>query len=304
MTLSVVPVTESFAAEVADVDLSAPLDDATLAQVKAAFATYAVLIFPGQQLNEAQQIAFSRYFGPIEDNLLAYNKGQRFRVDPELIDISNLDPDNRIWAKDSRIRGLNIGNQLWHTDSSFKYLPALASLLYARAIPPVGGNTEFADLRAAWDALPPAQQERLEGLIAEHAFETSRRKTGFLDFTDAERERLPPVPQVLVRTIPESGRRSLYLASHAGRIYGLPDAEAVALLEELMAHATEARFCYEHRWRVGDLVMWDNRCTMHRGRPYDDQRYVRDMLRGTVSDVANTCEQVGIAPPRNAAVSV
>jgi len=219
------------------------------------------------------------------------------RLDPGFADISNLAPDGAIWAADSRQRMYKAGNRLWHTDSSFKFRPGLASLLYSRTVAPAGGRTEFADLRAAYDALPVAMKEKLQGLVAEHSIATSRRKSGFTGFSAGEARRLPPVPQVLVRKIPQSGRKSLYVASHAGRIFEMPDAEAGALLEELIAHATQRQFVYSHRWRARDLVMWDNRCTMHRGTDYDDLRFVRDMRRATVSDVANTCEQEGIAIP-------
>jgi alpha-ketoglutarate-dependent 2,4-dichlorophenoxyacetate dioxygenase len=190
-----------------------------------------------------------------------------------------------------------MANRMWHTDSSFRRLPARASLLYARAIPPVGGQTEYADMRAAYDALPDETKQRLRGLIAEHAIMYSRRKLGFSDFSEEETEALPPVPQVMVRRHPGSGRMGLYLASHAGRIFGMDDAEAEALLAHLIEHATQRQFVYSHRWRVHDLVMWDNRCTMHRGRPFDDLRWPRDMQRATTSDVAPTCEQEGIAVP-------
>jgi alpha-ketoglutarate-dependent 2,4-dichlorophenoxyacetate dioxygenase len=172
-----------------------------------------------------------------------------------------------------------LGNRLWHTDSSFKLLPARASLLYARSIPPVGGHTEFADERAAYDALPDETKRRLEGLVAEHSIFNSR----------------APVPQLLVRTIPESGRKSLYLASHAGRILGMSEHEGRTLIDELVAHSTQRQFVYTHRWRVYDLVIWDNRCTMHRGTDFDDLRWKRDMQRATVSNVANSCEQEGVA---------
>ncbi len=200
-----------------------------------------------------------------------------------------------MWGKDSRTRQFQLANRLWHTDSSFKRLPALASLLYARAIAPAGGHTEFADERAAYDALPEAMKRRLEGLVAEHSIFNSRGRLGFTNFSEEERQGLPPVPQVLVRVIPESGRRSLYLASHAGRVFGMPDAEGRALIDELIEHATQRQFVYTHRWRVGDLVMWDDRCTMHRGTAFDDLRFRRDVQRATVSDVANTCEQEGIS---------
>jgi len=190
---------------------------------------------------------------------------------------------------------LQLANRLWHTDSSFKYLPARASLLYALAIPPVGGHTEFADLRAAYDALSDDLKRRLEGLVAEHALAFSRARIGFSDFTEAERNKLPPVPQVMARTLPENGRKSLYIASHAGRIVGMPEAEGRALIEQLIAHAAQRQFVYTHRWRLHDLVMWDDRCTMHRGTEFDDLRWTRDVRRATVSDLANTCEQQGIA---------
>src|SRR5262245_21175728 len=197
-------------------------------------------------------------------------------------------------GKESRLRLFQLGNRLWNTDSSFKRLPARASLLYARSIPPVGGHTEFADERAAYDALPGEMKRRLDRLVAEHSIFNSRARLGFTNFSDDERRGMPPVPQVVVRTLPESGRKSLYLASHAGRIFGMPEHEGRALIDELIAHATQRQFVYTHRWRVNDLVMWDNRCTMHRGTEFDDLRWKRDVQRATVCDVANSCEQEGI----------
>jgi alpha-ketoglutarate-dependent 2,4-dichlorophenoxyacetate dioxygenase len=187
-----------------------------------------------------------------------------------------------------------LANRIWHTDSSFKHLPAYASMLYARSIPPVGGHTEFADERAAYDALPDDAKRRLDGLVAEHSIFNSRARLGYTNFSDEERRGLPQVPQVLVRTLADTGRKSLYLASHAGRIFGMGEAEGRALIDELVAHATQRQFVYTHRWRVNDLVIWDNRCTMHRGTEFDDLRWKRDVQRATVSDVANTCEQAGI----------
>jgi alpha-ketoglutarate-dependent 2,4-dichlorophenoxyacetate dioxygenase len=216
-------------------------------------------------------------------------------VRKEFADVSNLDPDNKVWGENSRRRMFELGNRLWHTDSSFKRLPARASLLYARSIPPIGGHTEFADERAAYKALPEDLKRRLQGLVAEHSIFNSRARLGFTEFSDEEREGMPPVPQALVRVIPESGRKSLYLASHAGRIFGMPEPEGRALIDELIAHATQRQFVYTHRWRVHDLVIWDDRCTMHRGSEFDDLRWKRDMQRATVSDIANSCEQEGIA---------
>lgn len=296
MAITVYPITPDFAAEVG-VDLAQPLEAEDVAAIKQAFRQYAVLIFPDQNLTEEQHIAFARHIGPIEPTIGAYRPDAKLRLRPDLVDISNLTHRGEIWGENSKVRGLNLGNRLWHTDSSFKYLPARASLLYARSIAPIGGHTEFADMRAAYDALPDDMKRKLEGLVAEHALAYSRAKTGFSNFSEAERKELPPVPQVMVRTIPENGRKSLYVASHIGRVLGMSDAEGHALVDELVAHATQRQFVYTHRWRLHDLVMWDDRCTMHRGTEFDDLRYTRDMHRATVSDIANTCEQEGVAIP-------
>jgi alpha-ketoglutarate-dependent 2,4-dichlorophenoxyacetate dioxygenase len=290
MAITICPVTLTFAAEIGDIDLSKPLAPSEISEVKDAFTKYAVLIFPDQHLSQDQHLDFAKYFGPLETTIALFRKDAKLRVRQEFADVSNLDPENQMWGKDSRQR-----NRLWHTDSSFKRLPARASLLYARTIPPIGGHTEFADERAAYDALPEETKRRIDALVAEHSIFNSRARLGFSNFSDEERQGLPPVPQVLVRTLPESGRRSLYLASHAGRIFGMPEPEGRALIEELVAHATQRQFVYTHRWRVHDLVIWDNRCTMHRGTDFDDLRWKRDMQRATVSDVANSCEQAGVA---------
>jgi len=305
MAITVCPVTESFAAEIGDADLSRPLDSADLAAIKQAFWDYAVLIFPDQEITDEQHLDFSRNFGPLETTLAALNTKSKLRIPDKLADVSNLDYQSAIWGEKSRSRRLQLANRLWHTDSSFKYLPARASLLYARSIPPVGGRTEFADLRAAYDALDDGLKRRLEGLVAEHALAFSRARIGFTDFTDAERKNLPPVPQVMSRTLPENGRKTLYIASHIGHIAGMADEEARALVDRFIAHATQHQFVYSHRWRVHDLVMWDDRCTMHRGTGFDDLRWIRDVRRATVSDVANTCEQQGIAvaPPGEGAAA-
>ena len=297
MGITISPITPDFAAEIGDVDLAQALDPATLEEIRQAFWKYGVLVFGGQKLTQAQHLAFSAHFGPHETSIGSYRTDEKQRVRPELADVSNLNGNDEVWGSDSRLRMFQLGNRLWHTDSSFKRVPGLASLLYARSIAPIGGHTEFADTRAAYDALPDATKARLEGLVAEHSIFTSRAKLGFTNFSEVERAAMPPVPQMLVRTIPESGRRALYLASHAGRILGMPDDEGRALLDELVEHATQRRFVYTHRWRVDDLVMWDNRCTMHRGTEFDDLRWRRDVQRSTVSDVANTCEQAGITLP-------
>jgi alpha-ketoglutarate-dependent 2,4-dichlorophenoxyacetate dioxygenase len=291
MAPAIYPITPGFAAEVGDVDLARPLSSEDEAAIKRAFWTYAVLVFPDQQLDADQHLAFARRFGSLEVALQVARTDERnLRLRPELVDPSNLDADDGITTKNSRLRMNQLANRLWHTDSSFRNVPAQASLLYSRTIAPVGGHTEFADLRAAWDALPAATQHRVESLVVEHWFMTSRAKVGFHDFTPEERADLPPVKQRLVRTIAESGRRSLYLASHAERVIGLDKHESCRLLTELNAHATQRQFVYTHRWRPYDLVVWDNRCTMHRGTEFDDLRWKRDIRRATVADIGNTCE--------------
>jgi alpha-ketoglutarate-dependent 2,4-dichlorophenoxyacetate dioxygenase len=294
MTITVYPVTPSFAAEIGDVDLSEQVAPADLQAIKEAFTQYAVLIFPDQLLSQDQHLDFARHFGPLETTIGVYRKDAPLRLRKEFADVSNLNHDNEVWGKESRLRLFQLGNRLWHTDSSFKRLPALASLLYARSIPPIGGHTEFADERAAYDALPEETKLRLNCLVAEHSIFNSRARLGFTNFSDEERREMPPVPQVVVRTIPESSRKSLYLASHAGRIFGMPENEGRALIDQLIGHATQRQFVYTHRWRLNDLIMWDNRCTMHRGTEFDDLRWKRDVQRATVSDIANSCEQEGI----------
>jgi alpha-ketoglutarate-dependent 2,4-dichlorophenoxyacetate dioxygenase len=294
MAITVAPVTPGFVAEIGDVDLSTPLEPADLAAIKEAFTAHAVLIFPDQQLSQDQHLDFARNFGPLETTIALFRKDAKLRVRKEFADVSNLGPDNKVWGENSRQRVFELGNRLWHTDSSFKRVPARASVLYARSIPPVGGHTEFADERAAYDALAEDMKRRLQGLVAEHSIFNSRARLGFTEFSDAEREGMPPVPQAVVRVIPESGRKSLYVASHAGRIFGMPEPEGRALIDQLIAHATLRQFVYTHRWRVHDLVIWDNRCTMHRGCAFDDLRYKRDMQRATASDIANSCEQEGL----------
>jgi len=295
MVLELTPLHPTLGAALRGVELTRPVLPDVFAEIDAAFARYGILVFPGQPVSDEQQLAFSRLFGPLEVN--PNYAGAKMRLRPDVADISNLDAEGRVLARDDRRNLFNIGNQLWHTDSSFKRVPAKCSLLSARELPssgPMGGGeTEFADLRAAWDALPEARKRQLEGLVVEHSIFRSRTEIGFADFNDEIFKELPPVPQALVRHHPASGRTSLYLASHASHIIGWPVEKGRALIEELIAFATQPQFVHQHRWTVGDLVMWDNRCTMHRGRPYDDTQR-RVLHRTTVSDVANTLEQEGL----------
>jgi alpha-ketoglutarate-dependent 2,4-dichlorophenoxyacetate dioxygenase len=286
MAIALFPFTVDFAAEIGEIDLRHPFSADDLQAVCDALARYAVLIFPAQELTVEQHMAFAAHFGPLERSVeLALRPDRPLRVPAEVADIANVDGEGQIWKKDSRMRTFQLmGNRLWHTDSSFKAPSGYVSLLYARSVAPIGGHTQFADLRAAYDALSESMKAKLSGLTGEHSLVYSRARLGFTELTDAERHAFAPVRRPLVRTIPQSGRVSLYIASHIGRIAGLSDEETEALLAELTAHSTQRQFVHTHRWRVGDLVMWDNRCTMHRGTEFDDLRWPRDMQRVTTSD--------------------
>ena len=297
MTITISPVHNDFVAEIGDVDL-ANLSAGQMDEIKEAFWQYGVLVFPDQKLSQEEHVAFAKNFGPMDVSVLKKAVAdQKLRIRDDIADVSNLGSDNQIMAESNRLRRMQLGNRLWHTDSSFKYVPALASLLYAREIPPVGGQTAFADLRAAYDALDDAKKEQLDGLVAEHSLVYSRERMGYTDWEEGERQAVSAVPQAMVRTVPQTGRKNLFIASHAGHIAGMEDKEARALIDEMLDHATQRQFTHTHRWRVGDVVMWDTRCCLHRGLPFDDLRYRRDMQRATVLDVANSCEQEGITPP-------
>jgi len=286
MGILVTPVQGDFVARVTGLDLSNQLDEGDFGQVRDAFHRYAVVVFPEQALTDDEQIAFSERFGPLEVSL---RKDRQRRIDnPRVSDISNVDEKDRVFDPDDERAIYNAGNRLWHSDSSFKRVPAMASLLSGREVPPEGGETEYADLRGAWDALPADRQRGLPSLVAEHSFVYSRGLIGYDQFTDAERAAVPPVPQAVVRTHPATGRKSLYLGSHASHILGRPVDEGRALLRELLEFATRPQFVYRHVWRQHDLVMWDNRCVLHRGRPWDERRYRRVMHRTTVAGAGPT----------------
>jgi alpha-ketoglutarate-dependent 2,4-dichlorophenoxyacetate dioxygenase len=271
-----------FVAEVSGVDLTRPLTPDDAAEIDAAINAYALLVFRDQDLSDDEQMAFTRNFGSIEDarggNI---TKPQDKRLAVGMNDVSNLGKDGRPLPRDSRQRLFNLGNCLWHSDSSFRPVPAKYSLLSARVLNPIGGNTEFADMRAGYDALDDATKQEIDDLVCEHSQMYSRGSLGFLDFSDEEIAMFKPVLQPLVRRHPQTGRKSLYLSSHAGAIVGLPMPEARVILRDLTEHATQPAFVYVHRWRLHDLVMWDNRQTMHRVRRYD-QAQPRDMRRTTV----------------------
>jgi len=290
--MELTPVNAQFVAEVANIDLCAPLSIEEQEALRAYLDEFAVLIFPDQPLTETEQLGIAKLFGDLEVSVGAsiYNTNKPRRLGhAQLSDISNLDETGRILDSGDIRRLINISNQLWHTDSSFKKTPASVSLLSAQEIPPVGGATEFADMRAAWDALDEGTQQRLMPLVAIHDYFHSRGLTGFdVDgIPDHWRTLQPPVPQVLVRHHRNTNRHSLYLASHISNIEGMSDKESKTLVDELIAFATQPQFVYRHRWRTNDLVMWDNRCTMHRGAGFDE-KYRRSMRRATVQDIGPT----------------
>ena len=292
MSVAIRQIHPVFVGEVSGVDLTRPLTADEVAAIEAGMDRYAVLVYHDQKITDEQQMAFSRNFGALEDarggNI---TKPEDKRLQVGMNDVSNLGKNGRPLPRDSRERAFNLGNMLWHSDSSFRPIPAKYSLLSARVVNPVGGNTEFADMRAAYDTLDADTKALVEDLVCEHSLMYSRGLLGMLDYSDEERAMFRPVRQRLVRTHPVTGRKSLYLSSHAGAIVGMPMAEARILLRDLNEHATQPAFVYVHRWVPGDLVMWDNRQMMHRVRRYDDDQ-PRDMRRTTVAGTAPTVEQV------------
>jgi alpha-ketoglutarate-dependent 2,4-dichlorophenoxyacetate dioxygenase len=282
-----------FVAEAGPIDLRGVFDEQTLAAIRAGMDQYGVLVFHGQRFTDREQLDFAQRF----DGQLHAKTGisvlQQSRLGNEaLTDISNLDENGEIMKTDDRRRQYSLANRLWHTDASFQDPPGRYSMLHARVVPPVPADTEFADMRAAYDALPAETKALIEGLTVHHSIAYSRQTLGF-EFSAAELERLQGAIHPLVRTLPETGRKSLYLASHASRIVEWPLAEGRLLLRDLTEHATQPQFRYRHAWRVGDFVIWDNRATMHRGLAYDDTRYKRELRRVTTLDL-----------PRNAAVAL
>jgi alpha-ketoglutarate-dependent 2,4-dichlorophenoxyacetate dioxygenase len=295
MPLTIRQLHPTFVGEVTGVDITKPLSKDDVVAIDQGMDRYAVLVFPGQHITDAQQMAFTVNFGPIE-NARGGNitKATDKRLNDGMNDVSNLDRDGKPLPKDSRQQLFNIGNMLWHSDSSFRAIPAKYSLLSARLLNPKGGNTEFADMRAAYDALDDETKAEIEPMICEHSLLHSRGSLGFVEFTDEEKAMFRPVRQRLVRTHPVTGRKSLYLSSHAGAILGQTMPEARIILRDLTEHATQPKFVYVHKWRLHDLVIWDNRQTMHRVRRYDSSQ-PRDMRRTTVAGEAMTVEQAQAA---------
>jgi alpha-ketoglutarate-dependent 2,4-dichlorophenoxyacetate dioxygenase len=292
MTVTIRPLRPGFAGEVSGVDCRAPLSPSQVAAVEAGMDTYAVLVLRDQNITDDQQLAFTQHFGELE----SYNtpghirKRNDSRLGPGIADFSNLDRDGNIMSAEDRVWFFKLGDRLWHSDSSFRPIPAKYSLLSGRIIPTWGANTEFADMRAAYDALDARTKAEVEDLVCLHSLRYSREAIGFTDLTPEEIAAFTPVRQRLVRTHPVTGRRSLFLSSHAGAIEGWTVPEARMFLRDLTEFATQREFVYSHEWRLNDLVIWDNRQTMHRARRFD-RTEVRDVRRTTLAGDVATIEQ-------------
>jgi alpha-ketoglutarate-dependent 2,4-dichlorophenoxyacetate dioxygenase len=300
MKLSIRPLTPSgFAGEAVGIDLTRDLTQDQVAAIDAGMDQYGVLVFHDQHFDDTTQMAFSRYFGALEVSSGAEMSKPEDRRLPqmEMADVSNLDHQGKVRAASDRMRLTALGNRLWHSDASFRAIPAKYSLLSARNVPGTGGNTEFADMRAAYDALDNAIKAEIEDLITEHSNAYSREQIGFMkaDYGDENQLKLRPVRHRLVRHDPHMGRKTLYLSAHIGTIVGWPVPEARMLIRDLIEHAVQRRFVYAHAWRQWDLVIWDNRTTMHRARRYNDLTEVRDMRRTTIRGDGVTTAQIQAA---------
>src|ERR1700722_6856098 len=293
--MQISPVQNGFAGEVTGVSLCENLTHDQVADIERGMDTYAVLNFPDQTLTDEQQVEFSRNFGELEITLagqMAKPEDRRFQQ-LELGDISNYNgaDTTRLRERDDKRRMYALANRLWHSDASFRAIGAGYTLLHARIVPSKGADTQFADMRAAYDALSPSGKAEVEDLVCEHSIVFSREQIGFGEYNPGHEEHLKPVPHRLVITHPKTGRKSLYLSSHIGGIVGWPVPEARAFIRDLTEHATQPQFVYSHKWRVGDMVMWDNRTVMHRATRFDDLKEIRDLRRTSIKGT-------GLAVPR------
>ncbi|HEX3574209.1 MAG TPA: TauD/TfdA family dioxygenase [Rhodopila sp.] len=292
MSIKITDLTPGFVGDVSGVDITQALTQDQVAALETGMDRCAVLVYHDQPLTDEQQKVFSVNFGRLENTAGGnVTKAAERRLDSQMADVSNLGPDHKPLARDDRRRLFNLGNQLWHSDSSYRAIPAKYSLLSGRIVVDSGGNTEFADMRAAYDALDAGTKAEIEDLVCEHSLIYSRGSLGFTELSEEERQMFKPVRQRLVRTHPVTGRKSLYLSSHIGTIIGWPMPEARAFIRDLTEHATQPAFTYAHKWRQFDLVMWDNRSTMHRVRRFDETK-VRDMRRTTIAGDGVTVEQL------------
>lgn len=284
MELHCNPLTEHIGAEATGIDISKPLSDSQRREIEAAMDRYAVLVFRGQLLDQDQQIRLAQSFGPLDVGLRKIRTGPHRFAYNELADISNVTADGEVAARDHAKIVNNVANQLWHSDSSFQQTRAKYSMLSAHVLPSFGGETEFADLRAAYDALPEWRKKQVESLVAVHDSLHSRFLLGDTGYSEAQRKTIPPARWPLVQTDPRSGRKALYVGIHIERIEGMTAPEGRMLVMDLMEHATQRQFVYQHHWQVGDLVIWDNTTTVHRGRWYDFAER-RELRRATTEEV-------------------
>ena len=295
MSLTITPIQPTFAGSVTGIDLRSPISRADAVTIEAGMDRFGVLVFPGQQITDDQQLVFTKNFGEIEHaqggNI---TKDSELRLKHGMVDVSNLDQNGQTFDRNDRRRMFNLGNRLWHSDSSYRAVPAKYSLLSARTVATRGGNTEFADMRAAYDALDDEMKAQIDNLVCEHSLLYSRGSMGFTELNESERAMFRPVRQRLVRTHPSTGRKSLFLSAHIGAIVGWPVPEGRDLIRDLVEHATQRQFVYAHAWTQFDLVVWDNQRTMHRVRRFDESQ-PRDMRRTTVAGTAMTAEQVSEA---------
>ena len=283
MAMQIRPLHPLFAAEVSGVQVCEPVSEADFKVIRAAFEEYSVLAFRGQALNDAGHIAFSRRFGPLETTVKGNPAaGSNFARQSNL----DINTGEVIPPEDKRLSYLKAA-RLWHTDSSFKPVPALCSLLAGYIIPPEGGNTEFAAGRPAWDELSESLKRRIAGRFAVHSQMHTLSLVASEVITDEMREELNPVDQPMVRVNPVNGRKNIYLGTHAFRVLGMEDDAGRALIAEVNAHLTQPRYVYSHHWQPGDLVMWDNRSVLHRATPYDSVKYKRMLQRTTVAGDAD-----------------
>jgi alpha-ketoglutarate-dependent 2,4-dichlorophenoxyacetate dioxygenase len=284
MAPTITPLTPVFGAEIAGVDAAKPLSAAEFRPIREAFEEYSVILLRDQTFDDQTQIAFSKLFGPLEISISANPAGGTPFARQSNIDMAS----GALIPKDDRRMRYQLGNYLWHSDSSFKQVPSLCSLLSAREVPPEGGNTEFASMRAAYAALAPDVQRRLEGLVAVHSLAYSRARIDPTVLSPNQRQEVPAVRQLMVRANPVNGRKALFIGAHASHVDGWPIAEGRQFTAELMEFATQPRFTYSHRWRPGDIIIWDNRAVLHRATHYDAVKYRRLMQRTTVAGEAPT----------------
>ena len=277
-----------FVAEVSPIDLRQVHDPETLAEIRAGMDKYGILVFRDQAFTDDEHLAFAQRLDGELHTKTGISAFKKSRLGNEaLADVSNLDENGQLQKADDRRRMYGLGNRLWHTDASFQDPPGRYSMLFARVIPPVGSTTEYVDTRLAYDTLPDEMKAKLEGLRVHHSIAHSRDILGF-EFSQKEQDILKGAIHPLIRSLPRSGRKSLYIAAHASKIIDWPIPEGRLLLLELIEHATQPEYIYRHSWKVGDLVIYDNRASMHRARPFEDTKYPRELRRVTTLDIENS----------------